>query len=100
MAYMCNATWAAQPGHGDTVFGLLQKLAQETRRERGNRSYDVIRDGPDAFRIVEVYDDMRAFDAHLASSHFIKLAMESAMPLLASRSRAVQETPETMNETP
>ena len=94
MPFLCNAHWAAQPGSGDVVFGLLQQLAEATRREAGNRTYEVFRDDLEAFRIVEVYDDEAAFAAHLASPHFLRLAQEAAIPLLASRSRAVQTIPD------
>jgi autoinducer 2-degrading protein len=64
--------------------------AREARKEPGCRQFDVLVDPNDKTRVMlyEVYDDDKAFEAHQQTPHFKKYLAE-AVPLLASRERAV-----------
>lgn len=82
------AQYQAQPGKGDEVLGLLERMAAEVRaHEPGCRTYEVSRgreDG-DAFLLYEVYVDETAVSAHRATPHFQQYVLDSILPLLASR---------------
>jgi quinol monooxygenase YgiN len=94
MAFVCSATWVAKEGSAGTVRDALLHLTAATREEPGNRYYQPHQDPeePEVFRIFEVYDDEAAFRAHGASEHFRRWAQETAIPLLASRERALSVT--------
>jgi autoinducer 2-degrading protein len=64
--------------------------AREARKEPGCMQFDVLVDPNDKTRVMlyEVYDDDKAFEAHQQTPHFKKYLAE-AVPLLASRERAV-----------
>ncbi|MEL0252141.1 MAG: putative quinol monooxygenase [Novosphingobium sp.] len=47
----------------------LTALAIETRKESGNLGYDVFDDGEQTCRIVEVWRDQSALDAHVEEQH-------------------------------
>lgn len=69
------------------VTALLLPLAEASRAEPGNVSYEVLVnvDDPYAFAIVERYADRAAFDAHLASAHYADIAVARIRPLLTER---------------
>jgi quinol monooxygenase YgiN len=94
MAYVVSATWTAQPGKEDVVRDAIEKLTPPSRMEPGNRFYQAFQDPaePLVFRLFEVYDDEAAYAAHGASEHFKELALETAIPVLATRERAFYET--------
>jgi quinol monooxygenase YgiN len=89
MAFVCSATWTAQPGTEDVVRGALARLAPASRAEPGCQAYVVHQDPdqPAVFQIFEVYDDEAAFRAHGSSPHFAEHALGTAIPLLAGRER-------------
>jgi (4S)-4-hydroxy-5-phosphonooxypentane-2,3-dione isomerase len=64
--------------------------AREARKEPGCRQFDVLVDPNDKTKVMlyEVYDDDKAFETHQQTPHFKKYLAE-AVPLLASRERAV-----------
>lgn len=82
------AQYQAQPGKGDEVLALLEKMAVAVRdHEPGCRTYEVSRgreDG-DAFLLYEVYVDETAVSDHRATPHFKRYILDSIIPLLASR---------------
>ena len=90
MAFVCSATWTAQPGKEDVVRDALVGLAPASRTEPGCRTYIVHQDPqePSVFRIFEVYDDEDAFTAHGGYPHFETYALGRAIPALADRERA------------
>ncbi len=55
------------------VARVRQQAADSLAREAGCRVFDVCRDPEreDHVLLYEVYDDRAAFDAHLASAHFL-----------------------------
>jgi quinol monooxygenase YgiN len=89
MAFVCSATWTAQPGKEDVVREALVELAPASRNEPGCQAYVVHQDAgqPSVFKIFEVYDDEDAFTAHTRYPHFEKYALGQAIPVLANRER-------------
>jgi quinol monooxygenase YgiN len=94
MAFVCSATWVAKEDDVDLVREALRHLTAASRAEPGNRCYQPhqAEDEPAVFRIFEVYDDEAAFEAHGASDHFRRYALETAIPHLESRTRAFSIT--------
>jgi len=90
MAFVCSATWTAEPGEEGTVRDALVELAPASRAEPGCQTYVVHQDPeqPAVFKIFEVYDDEEAFKAHGTYPHFQQHALGRAIPVLASRERA------------
>jgi quinol monooxygenase YgiN len=71
------ATIVPKPEHADALEKQLRKMVGLTRKEPGNRRYDLFREtregkGP-ALHLYEIYVDRAAFDAHLATEHFQEL---------------------------
>jgi quinol monooxygenase YgiN len=93
MAYVVNATWITTPARATTVRAALVELAIASRAEPGNRAYVPYEDPerPATFGIFEVYEDERAFQAHLDSAHFGRV-LEHTIPLLTERSRHAYRT--------
>ncbi|MGY1812616.1 putative quinol monooxygenase [Blastococcus sp. SYSU D00820] len=89
MAFVCSATWTAQPGKEGVVREALTHLAPASRDEPGCQTYVVHQDPeqPAVFKIFEVYDDEAAFKAHGTYPHFEQWALGSAIPVLANRER-------------
>jgi len=89
MAFVCSATWTAQPGKEDVVRDALTHLAPASRDEPGCQTYVVHTDveRPSVFKIFEVYDDEAAFKAHAGYPHFEQYALGQAIPVLADRER-------------
>ena len=94
MAYVVSAVWTAEPGQEGVVLDAIEKLTPPSREEPGNCFYQAFQDPaePLVFRLFEIYDDEEAYAAHGASPHFKELALEQAIPVLASRERAFYET--------
>ncbi|MGR2751909.1 putative quinol monooxygenase [Agromyces arachidis] len=90
MAYVCTALWVARDGEAGTVRDLVRELVAASRAEPGNLAYHAAEsnDEPGTFRLFEVYADEAAFEAHAASDHFRRLALDGAVPLLEHRERA------------
>ena len=89
MAFICSATWTAQPGKEDVVREALTALAPASRQEPGCRTY-IAHQNPDeplVFRIFEGYDDEDAFKKHGTYPHFEEHALGKAIPVLAKRER-------------
>ena len=89
MAFVCSATWTAQPGQEDVVRDALTHLAPASRDEPGCWTYVVHQDPaqPAVFQISEVHDDEAASRAHATYPHFEQYALGLAIPLLAGRER-------------
>lgn len=94
MAFVCIATWIAQPGQEETVRSALEELSPASRKEPGNIYYQAYQspDEPNVFRIFEVYDDEDAFKAHATYPHFETWALGRAIPVLETRQRDFYET--------
>ena len=92
--YVLIARWTAAPGNDKRVEAALLALAAATREEPGCRAYRPTRsvDDPRVFLLYEEYDDEAALEAHSASDHFRRHALEEGIPLLESRERAFYRT--------
>ena len=79
-----------KPENVDSFMKKCLENAREARKEPGCRQFDVLVDPNDKTKVMlyEVYDDNSAFEAHQQTPHFKKYLAE-AVPLLASRERAV-----------
>lgn len=90
MSYVVAAVWTAREGTADAVAAAVAELIAPSRAEPGNLVYEPHRDpaDPNVFFFYERYADRAAYDAHAASEHFVRHAIETAIPLLASRERA------------
>lgn len=89
MAFALIARWTAEEGEEDAVAAALSQLVEPSRAEPGNLAYVVHRDADDATRFViyERYVDEAAYEAHGASEHFRRHAIEDGIPRLRSRER-------------
>jgi quinol monooxygenase YgiN len=89
MAFAVAARWVANAGEEEEVLRCLNELAPASRAEQGCRFYQANRelDDPRVYFLYEIYDDRAAADAHWASDHFKRHALEDAIPRLESRER-------------
>jgi quinol monooxygenase YgiN len=76
------ATIVPKLEHAADVENALRQMVELTRKEPGNRRYDLFREtregkGP-ALHVYEIYVDRAAFDAHIASAHFQAFAAKGA----------------------
>lgn len=94
MGYVVRANWHARQGFEAEVLDAIRRLAPPSREEPGNLVYEAYQDPaePLVFRLVEVYVDESAYQAHLASPHFAEHALGRAIPLLSARERFFYET--------
>lgn len=94
MAFVCSATWIANPGEEETVRDALEHLSPASRAEPGNLYYQAYQspDEPKVFRIFEVYVDEDAFAAHATYPHFQEWALGQAIPALEKRQRDFYQT--------
>jgi (4S)-4-hydroxy-5-phosphonooxypentane-2,3-dione isomerase len=79
-----------KPENVEAFMSKLADNAKAARKEPGCKQFDVLVDPNDKTKVMlyEVYNDDKAFEAHQATPHFKKYLAE-AVPLLASRERAV-----------
>jgi len=94
MAYVVIARWLAAAGNEERVRAALEQLAGPSRSEPGCRRYQPLQSVGDGreFVIYEEYVDEAAYEAHGASEHFRRFAVEEGIPLLDSRERAYYRT--------
>ncbi|MGS0891237.1 putative quinol monooxygenase [Burkholderia stagnalis] len=80
MALYVMASLFPKPEHAQAVEAELRGMVGKTRAEPGNRRYDLFREqgGSPDLHLYEIYDDQAAFDAHLASPHFVAFSEKSA----------------------
>lgn len=88
-AFVVAARWTALPGQEAAVHAAIRALIRPSREEPGNLLYEVAVDpaDPAVFFFYEQYRDEAAYREHGASEHFRRLAVDHAIPLLASRER-------------
>jgi (4S)-4-hydroxy-5-phosphonooxypentane-2,3-dione isomerase len=75
------------PENADKAEALFRELRDAARKEEGVISYDIARsqEKPNVFALWEVYRDKAALDAHVASDHFQRLAVNGVRPLAQQR---------------
>src|SRR4029077_1652785 len=73
------------PANRGAAAGLLRQLAVASRKDEGNKRFDVLqRIGPsNQFAFVAVWKDQKAYDANMAAAH-TKDFREKIKPLLIS----------------
>ena len=67
------ATLRVKPGQGEEFEAVFSGLAAQVRaNEEGNLAYQLCRSREDAqtYKVLEIYRDDAALDAHRASAHF------------------------------
>lgn len=94
MVHVIAATWQVRAGHEERVLEIITTMAHLSRQEPGCLLYQPHRcpDDPLLFFLYEQYTDEAAARAHSESEHFQRYVLQEALPLLASRERAVYET--------
>lgn len=91
--FVVVARWVARSGEEERVASAISKLIAPSRAEPGCLAYRPVRelDDPRSFLIFEEYVDRDAYDAHAASDHFRRYALEEGIPLLEGRERSYHQ---------
>ena len=93
MAYGVCVTFTIRP-HKHAAFMplMLENARASLASEPGCRQFDVLTDParPDEVFLYELYDDRAAFDAHLATPHFLRFK-EVAADMIAEKREATYE---------
>lgn len=78
-------TFAAEDA--DKAEALLRELRDASRKEEGVIAFEVGRSQakPNVFALWEAYRDKAALDAHMATEHFKRLAINGVRPLAQQR---------------
>jgi (4S)-4-hydroxy-5-phosphonooxypentane-2,3-dione isomerase len=87
-AFAIIVDFRLKPGARPAFRKLIDTNARTSaNREPGCRRFDVLEPQGETDRIVlyEIYDDLAAFDAHLASAHYAEFDAASA-PLVTGKS--------------
>lgn len=65
-------------GKKDEFLALAEQLVQESRKEKGCKSYNIYQDinDPDTISFIEVWDDREALKLHNESKHFTAIVPE------------------------
>jgi quinol monooxygenase YgiN len=94
VAYVVLAKWIARAGEEQAVAAAIGALIEPSRAEPGNLLYQPHRDpdDPRVFLLYEQYVDQAGYQAHGASEHFKRHALQDAIPRLEARERAFYET--------
>ena len=75
------------PENADKAEAILRELRDASRKEEGVVTFDVARseERPNVFALWEAYNDRAALDAHIATQHFKRLAINGVRPLAQQR---------------
>jgi (4S)-4-hydroxy-5-phosphonooxypentane-2,3-dione isomerase len=75
------------PEDADKAEAILRELRDASRQEEGVVAFDVARsrEKPNVFALWEAYRDNAAWDAHVATEHFKRLALNGVRPLAQQR---------------
>jgi quinol monooxygenase YgiN len=75
------------PQDAEKVETIFRELRDASRNEEGVISFDVVRSAeqPNIFALWEVYKDAAALEAHQATEHFKRLALNGVRPLAQQR---------------
>ena len=73
------------PQNVDVAEPLLVTFVEQSRADRGVKSFTLITQDPTTnhFQLIEVFRDMRAFDAHVSAEHTIQFRT-ALQPLLGA----------------
>ena len=91
---MVIARWTARAGNERRVRTAIEKMIAPSRAEPSCRLYQPTVDAehPGVFLLIEIYEDEAGYEAHLASEHFQRYAVQEALPLLEDRQRTFCRT--------
>jgi quinol monooxygenase YgiN len=75
------------PEDADKAEAILRELRDASRKEEGVITFDVARSAekPHVFALWEAYKDRAALDAHIATEHFKRLAINGVRLLAQQR---------------
>jgi quinol monooxygenase YgiN len=79
--YVVIVEFEVKPGTRPAFRRLIDANARDsTRNETGCRRFDVLEPSgeSDLILLYEIYDDRRAFEAHMRSEHYVKFDATSA----------------------
>ncbi|MGO4147590.1 putative quinol monooxygenase [Paenarthrobacter sp. YAF11_1] len=81
------ARYRTLEGKAEEVLALLDHMAEASRNEPGNLSYDFFRGWQDDRQIIilESYRAAADFEIHRNSAHFQQIGAERILPMLESR---------------
>lgn len=76
------------PEKKEEALAVFSELIAETRKEKGNISYNLheLIDDPNVVAMIEVWESMEDLEAHLKSEHFNRLIPKIG-PMTAEESR-------------
>lgn len=88
MSVIVLARYLAEDAQADEVARLLTQYGPLVREELGCVGFVAARSAkePTEFVLHEHYRNQDAFDAHVASPHYLEIARDRIRPLLAERS--------------
>lgn len=94
MSFVLVVRMRVKEGEEQHALEAIRELATETRKEPGCEAYVPCVDPEDQRSLIfyEQYVDKAAFEAHGASDHFQRLAVNGLFELLESRERSFFET--------
>ncbi len=80
-----------KPGHVEEFLDVFRINFEGTRKEPGNRRFDVLRDPDDEnhFVIYEAFEDAAAVDAHRKTDHY-KATVQGLKDLMTTGTREKQ----------
>jgi len=81
--------WEADEGNAEAASDIIARFIPEARKEPGLELLMVNHsaDNPSQFLFYEIFRDEAAFAAHQETSHFKRLILQDALPLLKKRER-------------
>jgi quinol monooxygenase YgiN len=81
--------WEADEGNAEAAADIIARFIPEARKEPGLELLMVNRsaDNPSQFLFYEIFRGEAAFAAHQETSHFKRLILQDALPLLKKRER-------------
>ena len=93
--YLVTVTFDVAPDHATAFLPRVQQQAADSLTEPGCQRFDVWQSPGDPARIFlyEIYDDRAAFDAHLASPHFLAFDAEVASWVSSKTVETAELTP-------
>lgn len=79
--------WKIRETETPRILDLLQELADKTRNEPGNISYNIYQSAENINELIlhECYVDSDAVEVHKSSEHYQKIVLEQIIPHLEIR---------------
>jgi len=79
--------WTINASETSRILGLLPKMVEKTRNEKGNLSYHIYQSADDHNVLIlhERYADQDALDVHKDSEHYKEIVAAQIIPHLKNR---------------